>query len=99
MGNETLEDASEEYSRSFRKVLSNIVSAKSVDVRYDLKTFRTVPEWSEAMSSIKHGNLESLKGSIQSGEATIWDVAPDGWSLLHVSHRVPLEAKHIRYLG
>ncbi|RYP44901.1 hypothetical protein DL769_011491 [Monosporascus sp. CRB-8-3] len=31
MGNETLEDAAEEYSRSFRKVLSNVMSAKSVE--------------------------------------------------------------------
>lgn len=37
------------------------------------------------MRYVKHGNLDKLKVSIETGEATIWDTAPDGWSLLHVS--------------
>lgn len=61
------------------------MSANSVKVRYDLKTFRMVPEGSDAMRYVKHGNLEKLKGCIESGEATIWDTAPDGWSLLNVN--------------
>lgn len=44
-----------------------------------------VPEGSNAMRYVKHGNLEKLKLAIESGEATPWDTAPDGWSLLHVS--------------
>ncbi|XXH00572.1 hypothetical protein Hte_006920 [Hypoxylon texense] len=85
MANGILEDATEEYSRSFRKVLSNIMLAKTVDVRYDLKTFRMVPEGSDPMRYVKHGNLEKLRECIESGESTIWDTAPDGWSLLHAA--------------
>jgi hypothetical protein len=36
---------------------------------------------------VKHGNLDKLKSVIESGEATPWDTAPDGWSLLHVSYQ------------
>lgn len=85
VGNEFSEAAAEEYSRSFRKVMTFFMSAKNVDVRYNLKTFRMIPEGSDAMRYVKHGNLEKLKGCIESGEATIWDTAPDGWSLLHAS--------------
>ncbi len=88
MDKATLEDATEEYSRSFRKVLSNIMSAKSVEVRYDLGTFRMVPEGCDPMRYVKHGNLEKLRKCVESGEATIWDTAPDGWSLLHASRPI-----------
>jgi hypothetical protein len=44
-----------------------------------------VPEGSDALRYVKHGNLEKLKICFKLGEATIWDTAPDGWSLLHVS--------------
>lgn len=95
MGNETLQDAAEEYSYSFYKILSNIMSAKSVEVGYDLGTFRMIPEGSDQMRYVKHGNLEKLKGCIESGEATIWDTAPDGWSLLHASCTLPYKARRI----
>ncbi|KAI1748630.1 ankyrin repeat protein [Xylaria castorea] len=85
MGNEALEDTAEQHSRSFRKVLSSVMSAKSVEVRYDLRTFRMVPEGSDPMRYVKHGNLDKLKACIESGEATIWDTAPDGWSFLHAA--------------
>ena len=71
-------------TNSFRRALSQVMWLKSIKVRYDLKSFRTVPEGSDAMRHVKHGNLEKLKTCIESGEATIWDTAPDGWSLLHV---------------
>lgn len=64
------------------------MSSKSIKVRYDLNTFRMVSEGSAAMRSVKHGNLDKLKICIQTGEATLWDTAPDGWSLLHVSPRM-----------
>lgn len=73
-----------QYSSLFRETLSQVMSSKSVEVRPDLKTFRMVPEGSDAMRYVKHGNLDRLKLCIESGEATIWDTAPDGWSLLHV---------------
>lgn len=61
------------------------MSSKSIKVRYDLNTYRMVSEGSDAMRYVKHGNLEKLKICIKTGEATLWDTAPDGWSLLHVS--------------
>lgn len=64
------------------------MSSKSIKVRYDLKTFRMVSEGSDAMRYVKYGNLDKLKMCIESGEATLWDTAPDGWSLLHVSRCV-----------
>ena len=72
-------------SKFFRKALAQVVSSKSIKVRYDLNTFRMVSEGSDAMRYVKHGNLEKLKTCIETGEATLWDTAPDGWSLLHVS--------------
>ena len=76
----------EEPSLSFRKALSHVLSSKSIKVRYELGSFRMVSEGSEAMRYVKHGNLEKLKACIDSGEATLWDTAPDGWSLLHVCY-------------
>ena len=43
-----------------------------------------VSEGSDAMRYVKHGNLEKLKMCIRTGEATLRDTAPDGWSLLDV---------------
>lgn len=79
----------EESSLSFRKALSHVLSSKSIKIRYDLNTFRMVSEGSDAMRYVKHGNLEKLKACIDTGEATLWDTAPDGWSLLHVSSTYP----------
>ena len=72
-------------STFFRKAISQVMSSKSIKVRYDLNTYRMVSEGSDAMRYVKHGNLEKLKICIKTGEATLWDTAPDGWSLLHVS--------------
>ena len=72
-------------STFFRKAISQVMSSRSIKVRYDLNTYRMVSEGSDAMRYVKHGNLEKLKSCIRSGEATLWDTAPDGWSLLHVS--------------
>ena len=60
------------------------MASNSIKVRYNLHTYRMVSEGSDAMRYVKHGNLDGLKASIESGQATIWDTAPDGWSLLHV---------------
>ena len=68
----------------FRKIIPQIMSSKSIKVRYNLNTYRMVSEGSNSMRYIKHGNLEKLKMCIESGETTLWDTAPDGWSLLHV---------------
>ncbi|KKY27076.1 putative ankyrin repeat protein [Phaeomoniella chlamydospora] len=44
-----------------------------------------VPEGSNSMRYAKQGNLEKLKLSMKLGESTLWDTAPDGWSLLHTA--------------
>ena len=80
------EESQSVYSSSFRSALSQIMSSKSIKVRYNLNTFRMVPEGSDSVRFVKHGNLEALKASFDAGEATIWDTSPDGWSLLHVSN-------------
>lgn len=72
-------------SSFFRKALAQVASSRCVKIRYDLNTFRMVSEGSDAMRYVKHGNLEKLKMCVWAGEATLWDTAPDGWSLLHVS--------------
>lgn len=72
-------------SNFFRKAISQVMSSKTIKVRYDLNTYRMVSEGSDAMRYVKHGNLEKLRSCIETGEATLWDTAPDGWSLLHVS--------------
>lgn len=80
---------SEDPSLSFRKALSHVLSSKSIKIRYELSNFRMVSEGSEAMRHVKHGNLEKLKACIDTGAATLWDTAPDGWSLLHVYYIFP----------
>ena len=81
----TSEDGVEKPTSFLRKVMSQMASSHSIRIRYDLHTYRMVSEGSDAMRYVKHGNLEKLKLCLSSGEATLWDTAPDGWSLLHVS--------------
>ena len=85
---------SEMPAQSFRKALSYVLSSKSIKICYDLNTYRMVSEGSDAMRYVKHGNLEKLKSCIHNGEATLWDTAPDGWSLLHV---IVLSSIHEQY--
>lgn len=75
-------------SNFFRKALAQVASSRSIKVRYDLNTYRMVSEGSDAMRYVKHGNLDKLKRCVRAGEATLWDTAPDGWSLLHVSKQI-----------
>ncbi|KAL6717453.1 hypothetical protein ACLMJK_005368 [Lecanora helva] len=84
-------------SSFFRRAMVQITSSKSLRVRYELNTFRMVSEGSDAMRYVKHGNLDKLKICIESGDATLWDTAPDGWSLLHTAaynRQLPI----VRYL-
>ena len=83
----SVEEKTTSTSRIFLKALLNIMSAHSVKVRFHLNTFHMVPESSDVMRYAKQGSLDSLKLAIESGAATLWDTAPDGWSLLHVSIR------------
>ena len=71
------------------------MSAHSVKVRFHLNTFHMVPESSDVMRYAKQGSLESLKSAIESGAATLWDTAPDGWSLLHVSINIRAEQSNL----
>lgn len=90
-------EATVAVSGFFRKALAHVASSNSVKVRYDLNTFRMVSEGSDAMRYVKHGNLDKLKTCIKTGEATLWDTAPDGWSLLHTAaynRQLPI----VRYL-
>ena len=78
------EQAAASNSKFFRKALSQIMASKSIRVRYDLGTFRIVAEGSDAVRFVKHGNLDGLKASLKSGDATLYDTTvTDGWSLLH----------------
>lgn len=81
----TQEQAAVNTSKFFRKALSQIMASKSIKVRYDLATFRMVAEGSDAVRFVKHGNLDGLKSSLRSGDATLYDTTPDGWSLLHTA--------------
>ncbi|KAL8853523.1 MAG: hypothetical protein Q9221_001682 [Calogaya cf. arnoldii] len=88
-------------SNFFRRALAQVAASKCIKVRYDLNTFRMVSEGSDAMRYVKHGNLEKLKVCVQAGEATLWDTAPDGWSLLHTAaynRQLPI-VKYLLELG
>ena len=80
-----VEQAVGSMSHFFQKALSHVMAAHTVKVRYHIGTFHMVPEGSDVMRYAKQGSLDNLKAAIQSGRATLWDTAPDGWSLLHVS--------------
>ena len=77
-------------SNFFRKALSHMAASHSMNMGYHITTFHIVPESSDVMRYTKQGDLDNLKAAIQSGTATLWDTAPDGWSLLHVSSTLPL---------
>ncbi|KAL4925416.1 uncharacterized protein BDV17DRAFT_294477 [Aspergillus undulatus] len=68
---------------AFKRAMGRFISSNYVKIH--LKTYRTVPVGSNAMQYVKHGYLDKLKLAIQSSEATPWDTAPDGWSLLHTA--------------
>ncbi|GFF26884.1 ankyrin repeat protein [Aspergillus udagawae] len=72
-------------STFFHRAFSRLASMQRVRVMYNLNTYRMVPEGSDAIRYIKHDNLDKLKMCISSREATPWDTAPDGWSLLHIA--------------
>lgn len=78
------EDVARGLPDLFRKALSQVMSSKSIKIRYEMNAFRMVSEGHDAIRHVKHGHLEKLKMCFQAGEATLWDTAPDGWSLLHV---------------
>lgn len=71
-------DMVEVLSNFLREAISQVMSSKSIEVRYDSNTYRMVSEGSNAMRYVKHGNLEKLKTCIITGEATLWDTASDG---------------------
>lgn len=89
-----LADDNAKISSFFRKAISEVISSRTIKVRYHLNTYRMVSEGSDALRYVKHGNLEKLKMCIQTNEATIWDTAPDGWSLLHVSSTLRKNSGH-----
>ena len=64
-------DMVEVPSNFFRKAISQVMSSKSIKVRYDLNTYRMVSEGSDAMRYVRHGNREKLKTCIRTGEATL----------------------------
>lgn len=68
----------------FHRAFSRLLTLQSARPAYPLNTYRMVPEGSNALRYVKHGNLERLKTAMIMQEATPWDTAPDGWSLLHV---------------
>ncbi|KAF7177893.1 hypothetical protein CNMCM7691_006369 [Aspergillus felis] len=72
-------------SAFFHRAFSRLASMQRVRAMYNLNAYRMVPEGSDAIRYVKHDNLDKLKMCISSREATPWDTAPDGWSLLHVA--------------
>jgi ankyrin repeat protein len=97
----TIEEKYKSHSKSFFGALSRAMSSHNIKVRYNINTYRMVPESCDAFRFVKHGNLDKLKACIQSGDATIWDTAPDGWSLLHTAayHRQLPIVKYLVDLG
>lgn len=45
-------------STFFKKAVSHLVQNKSIKIRYHMNTYRMIPEGSDAMRYVKHGNLE-----------------------------------------
>ncbi|KAK3324477.1 ankyrin repeat protein [Cercophora scortea] len=68
-----------------RHGLAQVLSSRSIRVRYNLKTYRIISEGCDAIRYIKYGDIDNFKATLVSGDATLWDTAPDGWSLLHTA--------------
>ena len=96
-----LESTIDFTSKIFQKTFPHVMSSHTLKVRYHLSTFHVVFEGSDVMRYTRQGNLDSLRSAIQSGQATIWDTAPDGWSLLHtaVYNRQLPTVKYLLELG
>lgn len=77
-------------SASFCRALAILVGSRGWKMKHHLHTYRSIPENSDSMTYVKHGDLKNLKACIESGAATQFDTSPDGWSLLHVS-QIPFE--------
>ena len=79
-------------AKVFKRVVSISLILRWSHVQYHLKCARLVPESSFSIRYAMTGNLEGLRKLIESGQATVCESSPDGWSLLHV--RAP---ENIRY--
>lgn len=80
-------------SMLLHRAMSRLLSLQGPRTGRHLNMYRMVPEGSAPLRYVKHGNLDRLKLSMTRREATPWDTAPDGWSLLHVSF--PKANEHI----
>lgn len=81
---ERSESRGQDHVMTFIRALSALHFTKSIRAPCNLKSYRMIPEGADVIRYVKHGNFDMVKACMASGEATIWDTAPDGWSLLHV---------------
>jgi hypothetical protein len=72
-------------SKYLKREFDLFVQRRGPRLSVQLKSRPVVPETSAAMRFVLIGDFHALKNIIISKKASIFDTAPDGWSLLHVS--------------
>jgi hypothetical protein len=72
-------------SRYLRKERIIFLLQRGVQFYLQVKTRPIISDTSDALRFVVNGDLLALKDLIISGKASVFDTAPDGWSLLHVS--------------
>jgi hypothetical protein len=72
-------------SRYLKKEWTIFLLQRGVQFYLQVKNRPIISDTSDAMRFVLNGDLLALKSLIISGKPTIFDTAPDGWSLLHVS--------------
>lgn len=75
------------YLRMFLNFGVNVLFMKaSQGWQYKIQTFRAVPYDSLIFDFCEKGNLDGVRTLLGRREASPWDVNPEGWTPLHVSH-------------
>ena len=65
----------------------NVLVAKAAQGwQWKIQTFRAVPYDSLFFDFCENGNLDGVRTLLDRREASPWDVDPEGWTPLHVSH-------------
>jgi hypothetical protein len=70
--------------RWLQEIVKDSMMTPDHDFTHRPTIWNRIAEGSEANTYAKNGNLQGLKGLIESGQATPCDTTHDNWSLLHV---------------
>ena len=66
------------------KVLECTFNRKYTTIDAGLQTYNVRPEWSPIFARASRGDMEGVRSLLEEGLASLNDVDPEGWTVLHV---------------